>query len=745
MKRLNTILKITAAAVFACSLLASCAEEGPTVAKAVLGDVSHMTFAAENPAAQTVTVYSDGDWHTTAPSWITVDPATGNGTTIVTVSASENIDAGGMLEPRKDTLIIGGNTLASRLIIIVSQEGDAYRNAEHLTLDKVAALADGKSFILDEANVVALTSAGFVLNTGTTNVYAQSVQEVKIGDKVSIKGIKGRVNSLPAITQVDELKVLSSGDYTYPEAIVLNDVIASYKADAIEYVTVSGVVSGGNLTLTIDDVDYSIRQVDAPADLKLSSLNGHKATVTGYSCGILGDRLFGIFITELKDNGLDQLIYFEDDFEWFTPWTDGNASIPDDVAANSVGSSPNIFTTAALKDLLTEFQSRGYGYIWGWKEQEWSDGTPDNGNKQTMYLQKNYLKFGKTSYNSGIILPALAKINDTDDIDLNFDWCWCMTGASKPDIMTLTITVSGGGVFENGTEISDEITSSQPTEDDLTKLEWQHAQVRIKGATPTTKVTIRPTNNDPSISSTRKQNRWYLDNIKVLPAEGSTPGGGDDPNEVKLPVEWSIQTDANNFNETWPLANGSATEEGVSGYIASVTGTGTIWYNNEAGNAADLASGKKKTKLDIQALNPRVTGAWPGDYCQFKVPGVVSKGKKVRITFETRTSATNPKYWKLIYLDGNEWKAAAEIKTDKVEGTDVEYTHAMNADGATNVKVDATVTYSVKTENVVFRFVCQSAMGAGGDMLTAPNGGTWRLAVTDISTTEWQPRIQWGE
>jgi hypothetical protein len=244
---------------------------------------------------------------------------------------------------------------------------------------------------------------------------------------------------------------------------------------------------------------------------------------------------------------------------------------------------------------------------------------------------------------------------------------------------------------------------------------------------------------------TRKQNRWYLDNIKVVPAEGQGGGGGGDAGAAVLPVEWTIQVENHNYASTWPLANGNATEEGVSGYIASTTGTGTIWYNNEAGNTADKASGKKKTKLDVQALDPRVSGAWPGDYCQFKVPGSVAAGKKVRITFETRTSATNPKYWKLIYQDGKDWKAACEVKKEKVEGADVEYTHAMNADGSTNIQVDATVTYASKTDNIIFRFVCQSAMGAGGDMLTAPNGGTWRLAVTDATKTDWQPRIQWGQ
>ena len=81
----------------------------------------------------------------------------------------------------------------------------------------------------------------------------------------------------------------------------------------------------------------------------------------------------------------------------------------------------------------------------------------------------------------------------------------------------LTVTVTGGGrLADTGTEVSGNIESAQPTEGDLTKLEWQHATVRILGATPSTRITIRPTNADPSVTSTRKQNRWYLDNIRVV-------------------------------------------------------------------------------------------------------------------------------------------------------------------------------------------------------------------------------------
>ena len=206
--------------------------------------------------------------------------------------------------------------------------------------------------------------------------------------------------------------------------------------------------------------------------------------------------------------------YFADDFEWLEPWA---AYTVDDVANNTVGSSPNAFTKSEVAGALAELQNRGYGYIWGWKGQDWSDGTPDSGNKQTLYLMHNYLKFGKTSYNSGLILPAMSGISGTADVDLTFDWCWCMTGASKPDIMTLTVTVTGGGTLaDTGTEVSGNIESAQPTEGDLTKLEWQHAKVKILGATASTRITIRPTNTDPEVTSTRKQNRWYLDNIRVV-------------------------------------------------------------------------------------------------------------------------------------------------------------------------------------------------------------------------------------
>lgn len=213
-----------------------------------------------------------------------------------------------------------------------------------------------------------------------------------------------------------------------------------------------------------------------------------------------------------------------------------------------------------------------------------------------------------------------------------------------------------------------------------------------------------------------------------------------------LPVKWTLRSSCN-FHSTWPFANtpGVSTTEGENGYMSATTGVGTIWFNNANGVAADE---NKKCMLDVSDESPRVTGVWIGDYCQFKVPGKVDKGRKVRISFETRVSATHPKYWRLQYLDGETWKDACNTKTVNVDGEgEVVYTHTMASDGKTNIQVDATVTYGANTDNVVFRFICQTAMQANGKgCLAAPNGGSWRLSVTNKADDDkWQPTIQYAD
>ena len=745
-------MKVSAVAAAFALLFASCNKEPvENVAKAVLGDQSVMTFAAKSPSPQTVTVVSDGPWQSKTPDWITVDPTTGDGVVTVTVTAQENVDGSGMLEPRKDTIFFAGKTKASRLMIMVSQEGDAYRNAEHLTLDKVATLADGKAFVLDDATVAAVSSAGYVLNSGATNVYVKDASSVKVGDKVSVKGLKGSINNVPAITTVDGLTVKSSGSFEYPEARNLNDEIATYKGEVIDYVVVNGVVIGGNLLVTVNDVDYSVKQVDCPADLSISKLTGNKVELRGYTCGQLGANMFGIITTAFKDNGPsvvprpDKLLYakwrftattmtayeqffggtsgkldategngglyvpsnvegngkieyyqvdktaidinnkasriiggtghpyvtgawpgdywlfsatdnyeypagtnlhikyltrvsatgqrywmleyfdgnewkpadeypietetesgtnaqynfkeptsniavecvwtlaapcrepmfrmrcvanaqandkgplanpnggtcriadngddgedagpvfevtdapaggggggdsglkpgtvvFEDDFEWIEPWATA-ASAGDAVATNNPSTTaPNVFTSAACDGFMAALMERGYVYFWGKKgDTEWHDSLGDD-NPKVLYLQKNYLKFGKSDVSAGLKLPALAALSEKANVELSFDWCWQVTGAFKADIMTVAIRVDGDGSVSQ-----DEVTSAQSTVDGESKIEWQHASVSINGAGASTVISLSPANPDPYVSNPdRGQNRWYLDNIKIV-------------------------------------------------------------------------------------------------------------------------------------------------------------------------------------------------------------------------------------
>lgn len=198
-----------------------------------------------------------------------------------------------------------------------------------------------------------------------------------------------------------------------------------------------------------------------------------------------------------------------------------------------------------------------------------------------------------------------------------------------------------------------------------------------------------------------------------------------------LPVEWYIGVKDDpkiNFAETFPKA---AT-------IAATKNEGEIKY------VYDLTdnNGNNKFKLDVESGNPRCTGPWPGDYWDFATNASAKAGETVEISFETRTSATGHKYWRLEYLDGTEWKVAGTALKTSEPGSEIVYTHIMNADGKTNVFVDTQVTYENATSMIEFRFVCAANWQAKGGALGARNGGSARLTVTDPADPSRQPTIK---
>lgn len=220
----------------------------------------------------------------------------------------------------------------------------------------------------------------------------------------------------------------------------------------------------------------------------------------------------------------------------------------------------------------------------------------------------------------------------------------------------------------------------------------------------------------------------YAKTLYFVPT--SFDDGGLDEDLTFYPVKYQIRKTPINF---------STASFSAEGKIDPVEGLGYIQY---VPFDLDNTNDNNKFALDVSDNSPRVIGPWPGDYWLFYCYGAVKAGSVMHITFEARTSATGHKYWMIEYLDGDVWKPAA----DKLKATDVpggcEYTHAMNADGATNVKVDAEVKLKKNMDNCQFRFRCMAnwqASGAGA--LATRNGGSGRLSVTDKDSDECQPKI----
>ena len=216
---------------------------------------------------------------------------------------------------------------------------------------------------------------------------------------------------------------------------------------------------------------------------------------------------------------------YSDDFEWIAPMatTEGAG---DAVGTDDPGTTaPNVWKMGTSADFFAKFNEIGYQYKYSTiGSTEFVAGPAqepksDVGKEGSLYIQSNYLKFGQTSYNGALVLPALSAIEGTANVCIEFDWCWQVTGAYKPDLMTLSVDASVGQFPDSGAPTSVALESAQSTVDGESHIAWQHVSIVLNDATAETVLTIRPTNPDPTVQNSRKQNRWYLDNIKIVTVE----------------------------------------------------------------------------------------------------------------------------------------------------------------------------------------------------------------------------------
>lgn len=474
----------------------SCEEEQSTLSKAVLASASSLNFEGIGSTQQIITVYADADWLTEVPEWITVSPASGSGVMDVTISVTDNMRGGALDNPRKAVVVFKGSTLDSRAEVTILQAGDKYRDVKDYTVAELVALTDETVVSLPDVTVMAVTSAGFVVSDAqnTQNVYVLGDATVNKGDKVTILGEKSSNTQSLAILEADQTEIISSGTVTYPEAKDVTNIIDTYNATSREFIAVSGIMNGSNVSVA--GANYTVSISDVPSSLDLEALNGHRVVIKGYFDG-LAAPVIKVIAAEIQDNGIAKDIYFFEDFEWLDPWSviggAGKTVETDDLSATApqIGT-PKVDGVSALDAFL----AKGYEFL------RVTTKTPG----ECIYIQQNYLKFGKTSYQAGIILPKLTvDVPASATPVMSFDWCPMRQGSGTIDPVNLIVIITNG---------TNEVTFDIPVAgfESGHRLEWIRAEVELTGVelTKETQITIRQTNWQVATA-----NRYFLDNIEI--------------------------------------------------------------------------------------------------------------------------------------------------------------------------------------------------------------------------------------
>lgn len=492
-----------------CSLWSCSDDDDSKLSEAVLASASTLNFEGNNAAGQIITVYADAEWVAEVPEWVTISPTSGNGVTDVTISVANNMRDGSLDNPRKASIIFKGRTLASQAEVLIIQAGDKYRDVKDYKVSEVAGLKDETVVSIPNITVMAITTEGFVATDDqkAVNIYVlnNSTVDVSIGDKVTIMGAKyTNTQSLPYIDS-DKLETISTGTVTYPTPTDVTDKVDTYNPGSREFIVVEGILNGNNIS--VDGASNMVNITDAPESLNLAALNGHRVTVKGYFAGV-ATPVIRIMATEIQDDGVVKVIYFAEDFEWILPWAEVSGAGQTVEGSNSGASAPNVYTHAQLKDkFVPALEARGYELIC------------NPSTTTSTYLQKNYLKFGRTDVQAGIVLPPINNIPANTKVRITFDWAPMIGGTGKFDPVEMIVLIT------NGTQEVELGPLGHTFVDTVDRLSWLHADLIVDSnvaITESTKITIRSkswgetkdTNNGNSVYQ-----RWFIDNIEISKAD----------------------------------------------------------------------------------------------------------------------------------------------------------------------------------------------------------------------------------
>ena len=542
----HLILVLASLAVFSSCMK----EEEKTVATAIMTDKQSLEFGVEDELVHTLTVYADAPWTVETPDWITVEPAEGPaGETEVLVTAMPNIREALADRPRSAEITFRGINMYADASVMAIQLGDKYRDLIEGTLAEAFA-QEAETFVgVKDIQVVALTSDGFVVKDNADFSYVTGQQTVNVGDKGSVYAYVSSINGLPSLKNADKVTVTGNSAVEYGAAKDITSDLQAYVPEQIEYVSVKGKLTSKKLEAYSEDGNAAdsvyVEILNAHSSLNMSEYDGWLVEAKGYIFGKSGNV---VYLVPVAVEGIQSLetIYFADDFEWIK-WATVDAVGNDDPSSSVT----NIWKADWADAFFAEFNKIGYQYLWSTVgDKEYKVGpeqapNPSVGKDGSMYACKNYLKFGQTSYNGALRLPALSAIEGTVNVQIDFDWCWQVTGSNNADIMTVSVETTAGKFEQTGIAMSEQLESTQSTESKQSHLAWQHATVILTEATAQTVLTIRPTYADPDRQNPeRHQNRWYLDNIKVIEYTGSVSVAEPEEANISISMDNSITFDA---------------------------------------------------------------------------------------------------------------------------------------------------------------------------------------------------------
>ena len=543
------ILVLASLAVFSSCMK----EEEKLVATAIMTDKSSLVFGIEDELTQTLTVYADAPWTAEYAGWLTMDPASGNaGETVVTVTATANIREELADRPREAAITFVGRDLYANAVVDVLQNGDKYRDLAEGTLAEAFAQANDTFVGVKDIQVVALTSDGFVVKDNADIAYVTGQQTVAVGDKGSVYAYVSSFNGLPSLKNADKFTKTSNENVDLSGAKDITSTLQAYVPEQIELVALSGKLSSKKIELyhaegeapAVPD-SIVVELLNTHSSLNMSEYDGWLVNAKGYVFGKNGNTVYMVPVVLEGVKSLET-VYFADDFEWIK-WATVDAVGNDDPSSSVT----NIWKADWAEAFFAEFNKIGYQYLWSTVgDKEFKVGpeqapNPSVGKDGSMYACKNYLKFGQTSYSGALRLPALSAIEGTANVQIDFDWCWQVTGSNNADIMTVSVETTAGKFEQTGTAMSEALESTQSTESKQSHLAWQHATVILTEATAQTVLTIRPTYADPDRQNPdRHQNRWYLDNIKVIEYTGSVSVAEPEEANISISMANSITFDA---------------------------------------------------------------------------------------------------------------------------------------------------------------------------------------------------------